>query len=72
MYKYTLMSNKEISKEIAEGTRPDMDWNTPCYKRESITTSKTVKELEAELTDNIIHSRRFGEVRKTIYALRRT
>ncbi len=67
MYKYTIMTNKEISKEIADGTRPSMDWNTPCYKREHIETSKTVEQLEAELTDNIIHSHRYGEIRKIIY-----
>ena len=70
MYKYTIMTNSEISKEIAEGKRPDMDWNTPCYKREFIETSKSVEELESELSDNIIHSHRYGEVKRTTFSER--
>ncbi len=65
--KSTIMDREAVLKAISRGEIADMDWNTPNYKREIITTSKTIKQLEAELTDNIIHSHRFGETRKVIY-----
>ena len=69
MIKHTIMDRDEVLKAISRGEIADMDWNTPNYKHEIITTSKTIKQLEAELTDNIIHSRRHGEIRKIIYSL---
>ncbi len=65
--KFTIMDRDEVLKAISRGEIADMDWNTPNYKREILTTSKTIEQLEAELTDNIIHSRRYGETRKVIY-----
>ncbi len=65
--KFTIMDRDEVLKAISRGEIADMDWNTPNYKRERISTSKTVEELEAELTDNIIESHRIGNVKKVIY-----
>ncbi len=66
--KFTIMDRDEVLKAIARGEIADMDWNTPNYKREHVETTKTKEELEAELVDNIIYSRKYGEVKKVSYS----
>lgn len=78
LVKSELMGNDETAEAIKEGMVADMDYNTPCYKHETVKESDLAKELielkeklESELTDNVIHSTRYGDVKKIIYEIKK-
>ncbi len=78
LVKSELMSNDETAEAIKEERVADMDYNTPCYKHETVKESDIAEELielkeklESELTDNVIHSTRYGDVKKIIYKIKK-